>query len=235
MALPEATNQSVMSPSKSSRHTPGTPVSARPLSERTASISASGVNAVGCSSGWFRIGIGSAFIVVGILPRYLRARISAANAAGLLVRAFRVVRRMQASLKPAALNSLRKAPPSFAPAIQANQLLSPAFASGGKGSRRINSAPYKRPPGRMHRANSPKIASLAGFRLKIPLTIAQCRPAACQRVQWRPQSSQHASPRSPSTPSLVMIGAITSPATGSAHHHPATAFRSNPPKRIADR
>jgi hypothetical protein len=32
-----------------------------------------------------------------------------------------------------------------------------------------------------------------------------------------------------------MIGTITSPATGSAHHHPATAFRSNPPKRIAER
>ena len=36
-------------------------------------------------------------------------------------------------------------------------------------------------------------------------------------------------------PSLAMIGTITSPATGSAHHHPATAFRSKPPKRIADR
>ena len=31
-----------------------------------------------------------------------------------------------------------------------------------------------------------------------------------------------------------MIGTITSPATGSAHHHPATALKSNPPKRIAD-
>jgi hypothetical protein len=121
------------------------------------------------------------FIVVGILARYLRARTSAANTAGFLVRAFRVVRRMQASLKPAALNSLRKAPPSFAPAIQANQLLSPAFASGGEGSRRINSAPYSRPPGRMHRANSPKIASLAGFRLKNSVDDSHVDHAVCKR------------------------------------------------------
>jgi hypothetical protein len=49
------------------------------------------------------------------------------------------------------------------------------------------------------------------------------------------QSSQHAFPLSPSKPSLAMIGAITSPATGSAHHHWARAFKSKPPKRIADR
>ena len=57
-------------------------------------------------------------------------------------------------------------------------------------------------------------------------------PAA---AQWHSQSSQHALPRSPSRPSLAMIGTITSPATGSAHDHPATAFRTNPPKRIAER
>lgn len=50
-----------------------------------------------------------------------------------------------------------------------------------------------------------------------------------------PQSSQHALPRSPSKPSLPMIGTITIPATGSAHHHPNNAFRSKPPNRIADR
>ncbi len=32
-----------------------------------------------------------------------------------------------------------------------------------------------------------------------------------------------------------MIGAITRPATGSAHHQPKSAFRSNPPNRIADK
>ena len=35
-----------------------------------------------------------------------------------------------------------------------------------------------------------------------------------------PQSSQHALPRSPSWPSMAMIGTITNPATRSAHHHP---------------
>jgi len=32
-----------------------------------------------------------------------------------------------------------------------------------------------------------------------------------------------------------MIGTITSPATGSAHHHPAKAFKANPPNKIADK
>ena len=32
-----------------------------------------------------------------------------------------------------------------------------------------------------------------------------------------------------------MIGIMTSPATGSAHHQPTVAFRSRPPNRIADR
>ena len=32
-----------------------------------------------------------------------------------------------------------------------------------------------------------------------------------------------------------MMGAITSPATGSAHHQPSKAFRTKPPNRIADR
>jgi hypothetical protein len=32
-----------------------------------------------------------------------------------------------------------------------------------------------------------------------------------------------------------MIGTITKPATGSAHHQPNNAFRSKPPNRIADR
>ena len=32
-----------------------------------------------------------------------------------------------------------------------------------------------------------------------------------------------------------MIGTITSAATGSAHHQPSTAFRTNPPNKIADK
>jgi hypothetical protein len=54
-------------------------------------------------------------------------------------------------------------------------------------------------------------------------------------IQRHPQESQHALPRSPSTPSLTMIGTITSAATGSAHHHPSRALRSRPPRRIAER
>ena len=42
-------------------------------------------------------------------------------------------------------------------------------------------------------------------------------------------------PRTASTPSLAMIGTIATPATGSAHHQPKSAFNSSPPKRIAER
>src|ERR1700722_113104 len=42
-------------------------------------------------------------------------------------------------------------------------------------------------------------------------------------------------PRTESTPSLTMIGTIATPATGSAHHQPRSAFNSRPPKRIAER
>jgi hypothetical protein len=36
-------------------------------------------------------------------------------------------------------------------------------------------------------------------------------------------------------PSLAMIGTMTRPATGSAHHRPNAAFKSNPPSSMADR
>src|SRR6185369_1818879 len=42
-------------------------------------------------------------------------------------------------------------------------------------------------------------------------------------------SQPHPFPRRASIPSFPMSGIIMSPATGSAHHHPATAFRTNPP------
>jgi hypothetical protein len=54
------------------------------------------------------------------LTRYLVAHASAAITRGSLHRAFRVVRNMTASRNPASRNSSRKAPPSFAPATQAN-------------------------------------------------------------------------------------------------------------------
>jgi hypothetical protein len=53
--------------------------------------------------------------------------------------------------------------------------------------------------------------------------------------QLHPQSSLQALPQIPSIPSLAMIGTITSPAIGSAHHQPSTALRSKPPSRIADK
>lgn len=85
---------------------------------------------------------------------------------------FRLCLRMTASENPASLNSLRKATPSLAPAIHANQFVSPSPASGGNGLERINSAPNTVPPRLTTRASSRKIASLAGFRLNIPLTMA---------------------------------------------------------------
>jgi hypothetical protein len=65
-----------------------------------------------------------------------------------------------------------------------------------------------------------------GFR---PLTL----PAGMDTVH--PQESQHALPRSPSMPSLTIMGTITSAAAGSAHHHPSCALRRRPPRRIAER
>ena len=54
-------------------------------------------------------------------------------------------------------------------------------------------------------------------------------------IQWQPQPPQQVLPVIPSMPSFAIIGTITSPATGSAHHQPNSAFRSKPPNRIADR
>jgi len=65
---------------------------------------------------------------------------SAASTRGSFVRALRLVRSIIASLKPAARNSSRKAPPSLAPAIHANQFASLLRMSGGSGSRRMSSA-----------------------------------------------------------------------------------------------
>jgi hypothetical protein len=48
-------------------------------------------------------------------------------------------------------------------------------------------------------------------------------------LQW-----QHAFARKPSTPSLAMMGDISSAVTGSAHHHPNPQRNTNPTSRIAD-
>jgi hypothetical protein len=75
------------------------------------------------------------------LPKsYLLARTSAASTNGFLVRALRLTRRIQVSENPTCLNSLRKASPSFAPAIHANQSLSLARVSEGNGCESISSA-----------------------------------------------------------------------------------------------
>ena len=78
--------------------------------------------------------------VLRLTNAYLLARTSAARTSGFLVRALRLTRRMTASENPACLNSLRKASPSFAPAIQANQSASLMRVSGGKGCESISSA-----------------------------------------------------------------------------------------------
>lgn len=52
---------------------------------------------------------------------YFVANTSAARISGFLVRALRLTRKITASENPACLNSFRKASPSFAPAIHANQ------------------------------------------------------------------------------------------------------------------
>ena len=96
---------------------------------------------------------------------YFRATMSAARTRALFVLAFLVVRTIVASRKPADRNSSRKAPPSFAPAIHANQLASSARTDSGNGSLRISSAEWATPPGAMTRPSSSKISVLAGLRL----------------------------------------------------------------------
>src|SRR5437899_1594796 len=49
------------------------------------------------------------------------------------------------------------------------------------------------------------------------------------------QLLQQALPCHPVIPSLAMIGTMTKPATGSAHHSPNSALSSNPPSRMAER
>lgn len=57
----------------------------------------------------------------------------------------------------------------------------------------------------------------------------RCRVSAAPAI-----IATHHTPESVN-PSFPMIGTITSPAAGSAHHHPAIAFRSNPLNRMADK
>ena len=64
---------------------------------------------------------------------YRTARTSTAATAAFFVLALRVNRRMDTFLKPAARNSSRKASPSLAPAIQANQSISLVRISEGRG------------------------------------------------------------------------------------------------------
>ena len=86
--------------------------------------------------------------------RYFRRHTSAASTLGCFVLALRVVRKSLASLNPAIRNSSRKAPPSFAPATQANQFDRLLITSRGSASRRMSSAAYTDPPLRTTRASS---------------------------------------------------------------------------------
>ena len=91
---------------------------------------------------------------------YFTARTSAASTCGSFVRALRLCLRMTASENPASLNSRRKATPSFAPAIHANQFVSLARASGANGLERISSAANAVPPRLTTRASSRKLLLL---------------------------------------------------------------------------
>ena len=95
----------------------------------------------------------------------------------------------------------------------------------------------RRAPLHSHRQRSRPVAKKAVGTLKKPRRSELRRGAqpSAAAFQLHPQSSQQALPLIPSIPSLVMIGTITSPATGSAHHQPSTALRSKPPNRIADK
>jgi hypothetical protein len=106
------------------------------------------------------------------LAPYRVAQTSAARTRGSLQRALRVVRKIITSRNPAFWNSSRKAPPSFAPAIQANHSASVNSAGLATASFKTSSAAKTHPPGRTTRASSRNICSRAGFRLKIPLTRA---------------------------------------------------------------
>src|SRR5271167_1692120 len=101
-----------------------------------------------------------------LLGCYFSARTSAASTCGSLVRALRYCLRKTASLNPASLNSRRKATPSFAPAIHANQFVSLVRASGSNELERISSAAKTAPPRLTIRASSLKIASRRGVQIK---------------------------------------------------------------------
>jgi len=58
--------------------------------------------------------------------------------------------------------------------------------------------------------------------------------AAADWIQRHP-SPQVDRPRTPSKPSLTMIGSMRRAAIGSAHHQPMAALRMSPPSRIAER
>lgn len=49
------------------------------------------------------------------------------------------------------------------------------------------------------------------------------------------QVAQHVLPCTAAQPSLTIIGTMSNPAAGSAHHQPKTAFNSSPHNRIAER
>jgi hypothetical protein len=59
--------------------------------------------------------------------------------------------------------------------------------------------------------------------------------ARSANTQQRGQGPQQALDRSPSTPSFAMIGTISNAPMASAHHKPNAAYKTRPPRRMADR
>jgi hypothetical protein len=104
------------------------------------------------------------------------------------------------------------------------------YAGAWTRSRRIS---HTYPPNAENSTLTPKKPSSQPVSF-FDLVFNTCVPPQ-ESNQERVSLSQHVSPRRASIPSLTMIGTITSPATGSAHHQPHNALSRSPPSRMAER
>src|ERR1019366_2515385 len=73
-----------------------------------------------------------------------------------------------------------------------------------------------------------------GFACELHLFTASDVARAC-RPQAQPSPQAQDLPRRVSMPSLAIMGTMTRPASGSAHHHPRSALSRSPPNTMAER
>ena len=107
---------------------------------------------------------------------------------------------------------------------------------GGSSNRLIALQHSPDQPGADHITNvSAKLVRSIRLIPNPPCSLGGCYRNRLRPIQWQPQPAQQVLPLIPSAPSFAMIGTITNPATGSAHHHPNNAFSNKPPKRMPDR